>query len=122
MQLNPAAVFPPRWMSFVPSILLSPELVGAVVERRLSSAVLSRTERAGIEITSQRLVETREWFPSPRDVYLFLTWARDEQDVPAYEDVAPSLERVFRDHAGSTGLEYSRAGFIWEGRVLARAV
>jgi len=117
VQLNPMPVLAPRWMSCVPSILLSRELTEPVLERRLSPRLLSRIEQAGIEITSQRLVEALEWFPSPRDLYHFLTWGKDERVVPAYNEIATSLELVFRNHASSEGLEFRRAGLIWEGTV-----
>jgi hypothetical protein len=121
VQLSPVPVVPPQWMQFVPSVLLSPELTEPVLECSLSSKLLSRIGQARIEITSQRLVEAPEWFPSPRDLYHFLTWGNDQRGVPAYSEVATSLDLVFRNHASSKGLEYRRAGLIWEGTVPARA-
>jgi SAM-dependent methyltransferase len=60
---------------------------------------------AGLKLHSWWDFDTPFYIPTPWDWYIGLTWPFMEDELPSYQEVEPTLERIFKEFAGPQGLE-----------------
>ncbi|MBX3083035.1 MAG: methyltransferase domain-containing protein [Anaerolineae bacterium] len=109
-QLNPAPPTPPSWNHALPEQFQLSEFGPTTMEQ----TVRQRLGQNGLAIHSCWSFQVQEIFPTPEDLYTFITWGHDPAEVPPFTELAPSLEQIFHDHAASDGLEVPFGRFLWK--------
>ena len=77
-------------------------------------AIEQRLAEAGLRLHSWWDFDTPELFPTPKELYVARTFGCTLEEVPSYQEVAPVLERIFREFAGPEGLEARWIRHIWK--------
>lgn len=83
-----------------------PNWVYQSIQRNLSEA--------GLRLHSWWDFDVPCCYPDPREMYAYLSWPYMDDEVPAYEEVAPDFERIFQAFAGPQGLEVRWRRSIWK--------
>jgi 23S rRNA (guanine745-N1)-methyltransferase len=78
------------------------------------SAMEPRLNRSGIQLHSWWTFDVPEYFSTPEDLYLRLTWGHTPDEVPSYAEVAPQLAEIFAQHSGADGLELRHRRHLWK--------
>jgi SAM-dependent methyltransferase len=104
---------PPRpWEALLPEPLgrragdPDPNWARAAIEQQLGAA--------GLRLHSWWSFEVPELVPDPEELYISRAFGFTAEEVPPYRDVAPVLERVFREYASPQGLELRWRRHIWK--------
>jgi SAM-dependent methyltransferase len=101
----PAGNQPLPWNDLLPESLKRPS---PPPERDLNWAYKGMAQNlaeVGLHLHSWWDFDVPVFIPTPEDLYAEMTWPFEEDEVPAYQDAAPDLERIFREFAGPQGLE-----------------
>ncbi len=69
---------------------------------------------AGLRIHSWWDFDVPYYIPDPRELFTGLAWVYAEDDIPAYKEVEPTFERIFKEFAGPQGLENRWRRSIWK--------
>jgi SAM-dependent methyltransferase len=69
---------------------------------------------AGLRLHSWWDFDVPEYIPNPKELYAWLSWPFMEDEVPAYQEVEPVFERIFKEFAGPQGLENRYRRSIWK--------
>ncbi len=72
---------------------------------------------AGVKLHSWWDIDVTCYTPTPLDFYIGRTWVFDEDEVPPFEEVAPALERIFKEFAEPQGLPGHWCRSIWKAVV-----
>jgi SAM-dependent methyltransferase len=113
LMLVPEGSLPAPWEDWLPEPLRvtlpaghNPNWARLSIEQRLGEA--------GLRLHSWWDFDVPEVFPEPHDLFVARTWALMEEEAPAYQEVAPLFERIFKEFAGPQGLEGRRRRHIWK--------
>lgn len=114
LMLVPGGGLPTPWEDWMPEPLRwppptdnDPNWTRKTIEERLGEA--------GLRLHSWWDFDVPELFPNPQELYVSRTYAFMEDEVPTYQEVAPVLERIFKEFAGPQGLESRWHRHIWKG-------
>jgi 23S rRNA (guanine745-N1)-methyltransferase len=110
LQLNPAPTAPPIWNQHLPPPFQLPDFPPPTMEQ----TVKQRLTQNGLAIHSCWSFQVPELFATPADFYTFITWGHAPADVPPLTELAPTLDRIFRDYATPAGLEVPFGRFLWQ--------
>jgi SAM-dependent methyltransferase len=77
-------------------------------------AIEQNLTEAGLRLHSWWDFDVPEYIPDPRELYIELTWPFMEDEVPAYQEVEPALQQIFKEFAGPQGLENRWRRSIWK--------
>jgi SAM-dependent methyltransferase len=80
-------------------------------------SIEDRFAQTGIRLHSWWDFDVPEIFATPEDFYTLLAWGYAPGEVPTYEEIAPTLEQIFREYAGSDGLEVRHVRHLWKAVV-----
>lgn len=116
LMLVPDARPLPPWNDWLPKTLRQVPVGDAhwakpSIEQRLASG--------GLTLHSWWSFEVPEWFPGPTQLYDFLTWGWTADEVPAFAEVQPILERIFADYGSAQGVELRHRRYLWKAVVPA---
>jgi SAM-dependent methyltransferase len=81
------------------------------------NAFEDRFAQTGIRLHSWWSFDVPEIFATPADFYTLLAWGYAPGEVPDYAEVAPALERIFAEFAGSDGLEVRHVRHLWKATI-----
>jgi SAM-dependent methyltransferase len=81
------------------------------------AAANSRLGICGLAIESYWVLAVPETFATPEDLYAWRAWGYTREEVPAYAEVRPLLERIFAEFGGPEGLAVTHSRFLWKARV-----
>jgi len=112
-QLNPAIPTPPNWNRALPEQFRLSEFGLPTMEQ----TVRQRLAQNALAIHSCWSFQVQEIFPTPEDLFTFVTWGHAPADVPPLTDLLPTLNRIFQDHASPEGLEVPFGRFLWKAIV-----
>ena len=115
MLVSDARPIPP-WNDWLPETLrqvpaADPHWARVGIEQQLATGSLT--------LHSWWSFEVPEWFPGPRQLYDFLTWGWTADEVPAFVEVQPSLDRIFADYAGPQGVVLRHLRHLWKAVIPA---
>lgn len=77
----------------------------------------ARLAPSGLAIDCYWTFTVPESFERPEDLYAWRAWGCSGDEVPAYEEAQPVLERIFQEYAGPDGLRIMRSRFLWMAHV-----
>jgi len=114
LMLVPDARPLPPWNDWLPETLRQipvgdPHWARTSIEQRLAIG--------GLALHSWWSFEVPEWFPGPTQLYDFLTWGWTADEVPAFAEVQPILERIFADYGRPQGVELRHRRYLWKAVV-----
>ena len=109
IQLNPAGSGDLPWMDELP-----PAIRKAQPPVDLEGRVRQDLAAAQLHLHSFWKFSVPEWFNDTRELYVWLTWAREPALVAPFEDVAAAIAEVFARHAGPNGLAIPHERFLWK--------
>ena len=55
-----------------------------------------------------------EWFARPAQLYDFLAWGWAADEIPAFAEIQPILERIFAEYSGPQGVELRHRRHLWK--------
>ncbi len=110
LQLNPAPPPPPIWNKSLPKAFQLPEFAAPTMEQ----TVRERLAQNNLTIHSCWTFQVQETFPTPEDLYTFITWGHDPTDVPPLMQIAPTLNSIFQDYGTPDGLDVPFGRFLWQ--------
>lgn len=114
IQLNPlGALARAPWDEELPVDLQLGEPAGSG-DAAMRRTVSERLGKVGLSLHSWWIHDVPEWFLSPKDLYLFLTFGNADDEVPAWREVEGEVRRVFERHADATGLPWRHRRFLWK--------
>lgn len=113
LQLNPNMPQPPAWNHLLPERFRLPEFEGASMEQ----TVKQKLQQNQIRLHSCWTFQVQEIFATLEDFYTYLVWGHPSDEVAALSELAPVLERIFKEHATSTGLEVPFGRFLWQALI-----
>jgi SAM-dependent methyltransferase len=108
LQLNPNMLPSPVWNNQLPEQVRLPEGIG------MDAMVKERLEQNHIRLHSCWTFQLQEIFATLEDFYIYLVWGHTPDEVPSLSELAPVLERIFREHATPAGLEVPFGRFLWQ--------
>lgn len=101
------------WTALLPEVLRWEEWdanwARTTIEQRLGAA--------GLRLHSWWSFDVPELLPNPEELYVWCTWSFAAAEVPSYQEVAPLLERIFKEFAGPQGLEVRWRRHIWKAMI-----
>lgn len=114
LELNPDLAPAPPWNDRLPAVLRQPEPdpnwpMRASVERELAAGRL--------RMHSCWHFDVPEFFDDPAQLYNRLTWGFTPEEVPAYQELRPLLEEIWRDFAGPEGVTLRHRRLLWKAIV-----
>lgn len=77
-------------------------------------AIQQNLAEAGLRLHSWWDFDVPYFIPDPRELYAGLAWPYMEDEVPAFEEVAPDFAQIFQQFAGPQGLEDRWRRSIWK--------
>jgi SAM-dependent methyltransferase len=105
---NPTRLTP--WTALLPEILRWVD----EDENWARSTIEQRLGEAGLRLHSWWSFDVPELFSNPKELYAWRTFGFTAAEVPSYQEVAPLLERIFKEFAGPHGLEVRWRRHIWK--------
>ena len=69
-----------------------------------------RLALTGLSLHSWWSFDVPEVFPDCEQLYVWLSWGYLADEVPGFDDVRPSLDRIFAEHRGPEGIAIRPAG------------
>lgn len=54
-----------------------------------------------------------EVFPDPEQLYAWLAWGCTPDEVPAFPEARPVLERIFAEHGDAAGVAIRHRRNVW---------
>lgn len=114
LMLVPDAVPLTEWHALVPSSLQwqeadDPAWARPSIERRLATVDLRLDTWLSFDVP--------ERFPDAEQLYVWLSWGRNADEIVSFEDAAPALERIFDRYADADGLEVRYRRYVWKACV-----
>lgn len=73
---------------------------------------------AGLVLDSWRSFDVPEAFTNPEQLYRWLAWGYTADEIPSYEEVLPTLQRVFAEHGSTSGVCIRHRRYLWEAHAL----
>lgn len=117
IQLNPLdRLCDPAWNRDVPAAMRLPP-PEPDPDTGMRGAIEQRLALVGLRLHSAWTLDVPEWLDQPRDLYKFLTFGEDTDEVPPWPEISGDLQRAFERHAGPHGLELRHRGFLWKAIV-----
>ena len=115
LMLVPDARPLPPWHALLPEVLQwtevsDPHWARPAIEQRLAAV--------GLALHSWWSFDVPEVFPDTEQLYLWLTFGSTPDEVPAYAEVRPVLERIFAEYGGREGVELRHRRYLWKAVVL----
>lgn len=111
--LNPKESALPVWNTLLPEPLrlANPRTYSRQqsVERRLALAGLSPQSAWSFEVP--------EYFATPQDLYVKLSWGHVMDEVPSYTAVSTILDQIFNEYATEKGVAVPHGRFMWQAVV-----
>lgn len=114
LMLVPDATPPTPWRDALPEALRWEE---AADERWARPAIERRLGAAGLALHSWWSYDVPEVFPGAEQLYAWLAWGCTPDEVPAFAQVRPALERIFSQYAAHGGVEIRRRRYLWKAVV-----
>ena len=114
LMLVPDARPLPPWHALLPEALQwtavsDPHWARPAIEQRLAAV--------GLALHSWWSFDVPEVFPDTEQLYLWLTFGSTPDEVPAYAEVRPVLERIFAEYGGREGVELRHRRYLWKAVV-----
>lgn len=81
------------------------------------AAIEERLKAGGLSLHSWWSLDVPEVFPDVEQMYIWLTWGRTPEEVPAFAEVRPILERVFAAYGEKGGVTVRRRRHLWKAVV-----
>jgi SAM-dependent methyltransferase len=110
IMLNPLETPAPAWHELLPKGLSFPfptsGTILAEVQRRLNMS--------GLELHSYWIFDVPEIFGEVQELYKFLTWNNFASTIPAFEEVKPILELVFKTCGDHENLVIRNRRLLWK--------
>ncbi|MCA9926673.1 MAG: class I SAM-dependent methyltransferase, partial [Anaerolineales bacterium] len=111
--LNPKESLLPVWNDRLPEPLrlANPRTYSRrqSVERRLGIA--------GLTLHSAWAFDVPEYFATPQDLYVKLSWGYTADEVPSFTAVSSILTQIFAEYADKQGLAVPHGRFMWQAVV-----
>jgi SAM-dependent methyltransferase len=104
----------PVWHDALPDTLRWPAGGDPGWARR---SVEQRLEIGRLSVDSWWEFDVPELIPSPEQLYVLLTWGHALNEVPAFAEVRPILERIFAEHATLNGIALRHHRHVWKAVV-----
>jgi len=109
IQLNPARISAPDWNDELPELFrFETRPYGYRYER-----IRDWLRTGGLGYHSTWTINRPEFFDDPTELYRKLSWGFTEDEVPAYAEMQPLLERIFARYATADGLAVPHGRFLW---------
>jgi SAM-dependent methyltransferase len=80
-------------------------------------AIEQRLAAAGLALDSWWSFDVPQVFPDPEQLYTWLAWGFTPDEVPAFHEIRPILERVFAEYSGPAGVAIRRRRYLWKAVV-----
>lgn len=111
IMLIPDVVPMPPWLGLLPDVLQwqvgsDPNWARTAIEPRLG--------KNGIQIHSWWTFDVPEYFTSPEELYVRLTWGHTADEVPPYAEVAPHLAEIFAQQRDTQGVILRHRRHLWK--------
>lgn len=79
--------------------------------------ITERLAPSGLAIEHYWTFVVPEIFPTPEELYRWRAWGYTAEEVAPYEEVRPTLERVFAEYGGPEGVAVPHSRFLWKAAV-----
>jgi hypothetical protein len=113
----PSGGGPAPWNERLPEPLLALAPPKQINVNWAYESITENLKEAGLRLHSWWDIDVAYLIPTPLDLYLSLTWPFQEDEVPAFREVEPGLERLFAEFAGPQGLGSRWRRSIWKAVV-----
>ncbi len=111
--LNPKESQLPPWNERLPEPL---RLANPRTTSRQQS-VERRLAQAGLRLQSAWAIDVPEWFASPEQLYVKLSWGYTAEEVASFAEVEPILNAIFAEFGTEQGLAVPHGRFMWQAVV-----
>jgi hypothetical protein len=110
---NPTPVLP--WTAWLPEPLAwtDPENENPLWAH---DHITVRLQASGLSIDQYGTFVVPETFERPEDLYQWRAWGYVEEEVPTFDEVLPTLERIFERYGDSRGVTVPHSRFLWTAR------
>ncbi len=103
------ALLPEALRGLLPPVQNDPHWAYKAIEQNLAEA--------GLRLHSWWDFDVPFYYPEPKDLYIELTWPFMQDELPAFDEVAPVFEQIFTEFAGPQGLEDRWRRSIWKALI-----
>jgi SAM-dependent methyltransferase len=80
-------------------------------------AITERLLPSGLTIDRYWTFLVPEIFPTPEDAYGWRAWGYAAEEVASYEEVRPTLERIFLEYGDTNGVAVPHSRFLWKASI-----
>jgi SAM-dependent methyltransferase len=79
--------------------------------------IMERLIPSGLAIDSYWTFAVPEFFPTPEDLYRWRAWGYTAEEIASYEEVQPTLERIFSEYGDTNGVAVRHSRFLWKATI-----
>ncbi len=114
LQLNPMYTPVPAWNDQLPE----PLRIARPGEWTMPEIIRHRLREANLTLHSCWTFDVPEYFATPHQLYLRLSWGYTPDEVTSWAESEPVIERIFREHGTADGLALRFRRFLWQAIVV----
>lgn len=78
----------------------------------------TRLAQSGLSMDSYWTFNVPETFASPEELYRWRAWGRTPDEVPSFEEVRPTVARIFARYGNPEGVAVRHSRFLWKAIVV----